>query len=379
MSPLFSIDNYPEIIPHVRAITAEQLDAALTAVAKIPLPDADTVFPWLHGIHPSNPDQRYFFSQPRGVELPPPSTYRGIALVAAHSREQNRHGRLVGSIEANDLFQQDEDSICFVQPDPLKGVSLRNFHIQARKIAMLSDIVIYDIGSGIDSDDTLLFASCVADAQRKYRNDFQGQVPEYHTFIVSESFAVFEETYPSRVAQDSTGKATRFDMDFLEMERTQMCVMSRATEIAQNVYMGSTADWDEDCTYYQNGKIPPAGRFSIHIRCEDYVLIPSVKDNELRLDDDPDHVVSREQYSTNSSLRYPFPHQDVLARHLRLKSLIWLTFVVGCISRPMKLPTLHELTIVRKASGTPRLQWVVLRKLLMLLSLLTAIQPERSC
>jgi dual specificity MAP kinase phosphatase len=130
----------------------------------------------------------------------------------------------------------------FLDCDPRDGFSVRNFQIQAAKMAQLSDIVVY----GDESTDHRIIKS-VAErtslVQRKWRKDMEaaGQsVEPYHTYVLTSPFEDVEKEQPELVAIDSQGNATGQVMDFLQWERIEMCAMSKASEISQGVYQGPT-------------------------------------------------------------------------------------------------------------------------------------------
>ena len=136
----------------------------------------------------------------------------------------------------------DDDSKGFIDCDPRDGFSVRNFQIQAAKMAQLSDIVVY----GDDATDHRIIKSVAertSSVQRKWKKDMEatGQnVEPYHTYVLTSPFEDVEEEHPELVAVDSRGNATGQVMDFLQWERTEMCAMSKASEISQSVFQGPT-------------------------------------------------------------------------------------------------------------------------------------------
>lgn len=296
-SVLFPAEGFKEVVPHVRAIQASQVAHALCEQSVTRLPEAEQMFPWLHGIRDSNAEQMaYFKCQPAGC--PPPSCYRGVTLVHVNNATQTIEsaGRLVGSVPhtvlVNDGLANSKNMNSFKDPVHSKGVQLRAFNIQARKIALLSDIIVYDPKRETDDPDTaLLIAGKISEAQRTYRQQHLEHLPEYNTFVVSDPFEVFERHFPHLVATENDGTNTGYDPDFHKLEQEQMRVMSKASEISNNVFLGNTDDWTDDSTYYDNGD-PAPEQFQIHIRCEDAAGIPSIRNNDIQDSGDPEHVVS---------------------------------------------------------------------------------------
>jgi dual specificity MAP kinase phosphatase len=121
-------------------IDASIVASALDFASRQPLPDPSVVFPWFHGLHPSNHVQQSFFSARRRLHRKTPLCLRGITLVKADG-DLNR-ARLKGAIAPEELLRSDGTSE-FIDPDPRDGFSVRNFHIQPTKSALTSDIVVY--------------------------------------------------------------------------------------------------------------------------------------------------------------------------------------------------------------------------------------------
>lgn len=151
----------------------------------------------------------------------------------------------------------------FHEIDPKDGFSVRNFQIQAGKLAMLSDIIVY----GEDEVQMCRLAKNIAAAQQSWRvqhaKDAQ-QIARYNTFVCASPFSEFETSHPELVAIDSEGRLTGNVMDFSHQERYEMCMMTAASEISTNVWLGPTPDPSLDATLI-DGKDP----FDIYIECSD--------------------------------------------------------------------------------------------------------------
>lgn len=227
--------------PPIYGIDAKTLSSALDHLASQPLPEPSNVFPWLHGLHPENHIQQAFFVARKKSLRRTPKCLRGITIIKAGG--DLSRSRIKGSVAPDEVLSLcDDASKGFVDCDPREGFSVRNFHIQAAKMAQLSDIVVY----GDDTTDHRIIKS-VAErtslVQRKWRKDMEasGQnVESYHTYVLTTPFEDVEQQHPELVAIDSNGNATGRVIDFLQCERTEMCAMSKASEISQGVFQGPT-------------------------------------------------------------------------------------------------------------------------------------------
>ena len=143
-SVLHPADAYSRVCqdPCVYAIEASIVKKALDQVATTPLADPKYVFPWLHGLHPENHIQQAFFTARRKTLRKTPKCLRGVTIVKVGG--DLTKSKLKGAISPAELLASDnaEDPM-FLDIDPKEGFSVRNFHIQAAKWAMVSDIVVY--------------------------------------------------------------------------------------------------------------------------------------------------------------------------------------------------------------------------------------------
>lgn len=236
-------------------IDAGQVALAVAFAASQPLPPPSLVFPWLHGLHPSNQMQQAFFMGRRRSPRRVPSCLRGVTLVKADG--DLGVGRLKGAI-APDEFMRRGSFPEFVDPDPTDGFSVRNFQIQAAKAALTSDIIVY----GDDVTETRRVAWDIAAARLRWRDQHMAQnsaVPEYNTFACNSALKDFERDHHSLVAFDSSGNATGKVLDFIHQERREMWDMTEASEISHNVFMGPTPE----------PGAPKEREFDILIECSD--------------------------------------------------------------------------------------------------------------
>ena len=237
-------DNYVRIDSgpvRMYRIDARGLVSALQHSAQQPMPDPSHVFPWLHGLHPQNHIQQAFFTPRRRTPRRPPGCVRGLTLVKADG--DLTASRLKGAITPQELLQP---STCgsgtvaeFIDADPRDGFSVRNFHIQAAKLAMLADIVVY----GDDESVVMKMGRDIAHAQLRWRQEHDSlgiSLPAYSTFICTDKFEEFERTFPEVVAVDSSGNRSGNVLDFFLQERKEMYTMTMASEISHNVWVGPT-------------------------------------------------------------------------------------------------------------------------------------------
>ena len=118
-----------------------------------------------------------------------PKCIRGITIVKTGG--DLARSKLKGAIApAEVLAPTGAKDPMFFDVDPKEGFSVRNFHIQAAKMAMLSDIVVYKDDS-TKMEDLRNTAQRFAKAQKRYREKCATgglELAEYNTFIVSSMF-----------------------------------------------------------------------------------------------------------------------------------------------------------------------------------------------
>ncbi|KAK9376853.1 uncharacterized protein V1513DRAFT_218184 [Lipomyces chichibuensis] len=281
LSLLNPAEQYPAIStsPPVRGLRASQLADALSYAAHQPLPHAQHVFPWLHGLHPENELQLTFLDPSLSHVKGCPSTFRNITLVKLGSLGSCK---LQGTVSHKEFLPDvSSGQEGFLNLDPVRGVGLRNFDIQVAKIATLSDIVVYS-KKGQPTDGLLGLAKRISQAQLYHRSITPG-CPEFNTFIVLDPFEVFEQQYPDLVAVTANGKCHEHARDFLYHERREMSIMSAASEVTPGLYLGNVADFaseDEICDYGQ-GDIDiddESGKWDIYMECISQAGIPTLQD-----------------------------------------------------------------------------------------------------
>lgn len=236
-------------------LDADHVIDALDYAACQPLPDPSLVFPWFHGLHPQNHIQQSFFAARRRVHRNTPCCLRSVTLVKADG--DLSVARLKGAIAPQEFLQYNPHPD-FME-DPREGFSVRNFHIQPAKVALISDIIVY----GDDAELAHKTAWDIVAAQRSWRAkqlaDGQTSVPEYNTFVCTSCFDEFEGSHPDYVAVDSEGRPTGAVLDLVQQERQEMWMMTEASEISHNVYLGPTPELGT----------PEEQMFDVLIECSD--------------------------------------------------------------------------------------------------------------
>lgn len=305
--------------PPVYSIDADSVARAIEADSTAVLPEPKLVFPWLHGLHPENQIQTAFFAQRKRSLRRTPKCLRGVTIVKAGG--DLSCSRLKGAISPDELLapeldnrhilnSNDEGLCSFLECDPREGFSIRNFQIQACKMAMLSDILVYS-GDDCPRTEVLHVASRISRAQQDYarRQRASGyDVQPVSTFAALDSFSVFERDHPNLVAADSQGTLTGNVMDFFFSERMEMSIMSKATEISNNVFMGPTPDPVLDPTVGEG----PA--FDILIEASDLAHVPDTRTlRGLRKAlEDPRHPQLQLEFPSSGSILPPtWSHNEV--------------------------------------------------------------------
>ncbi len=213
-------------------ISAPRCAQALEHVATQPLPIPDQVFPWLHGLHADNQLQLAFFVNRRKSLRRVPRCIRGLTVVKTGG--DLARSKLKGAIAPDELLSSARDHDTFLECDPRCGFSVRNFHIQACKLATVSDIIVYGDGS-TDPNETVTLARRISKAQRHHEARHGFPRGYFNTFMLSgryravqfitwtltraDPFAHMEAHYPNLVAVDSTGGMTGNVVDFCRLAK----------------------------------------------------------------------------------------------------------------------------------------------------------------
>ncbi|KAJ5939207.1 hypothetical protein N7466_002341 [Penicillium verhagenii] len=270
----------------VFGIDARALTDALEHHASQPLPDPTEMFPWLHGLNPDNHLQLGFFSSRKRTQRKPPHAWRGITIVKLGGDLSK--ARIKGAVAPHEVVSA---SSRFLMADPPQGFSVRNFQIQTAKLAALSDIVIYG-EDNVNRSDLLALAEEFTCAQAAWRlkYDPMHERKAYNTFVLTSSFSEFEKKYPSWVFADSKGHLNSQAMDFVQSERQEMCEMSAASEISENIWLGPTPDY-----ILRPGECPPPeqSQFDLFIEASDLASIPGPRylaTIDQKLESEPQYI-----------------------------------------------------------------------------------------
>lgn len=167
--------------PPLYYLSADSLSAAIEHSATQPLPNAGFVFPWLHGLHKDNHIQLGFFASRRKSARKVPECIRGIAIVKTGGDLLS--SRLKGAIAPEEILETRGES-AFIEIDPREGFSVRNFQIQACKMATVSDIVVYEDGN-TSHHEAFSLAREISNAQRKHEIKHGLARGQFNTFILS--------------------------------------------------------------------------------------------------------------------------------------------------------------------------------------------------
>jgi len=194
-SILYPPDGFHKINsePPVYAITAEKLSQAIDHLATQPLPAPQQVFPWLHGLHAENHLQSAFFVARKKALRRTPKCLRGLTIVKAGG--DLTRSKLKGAIAPEEILapslaardEKSESAAEFLDPDPRDGFNVRNFQIQACKMATISDIVVYRDGK-TSREEAERLARRLARGQAAWQRRLDGFLPgtrQFNTFIVS--------------------------------------------------------------------------------------------------------------------------------------------------------------------------------------------------
>ncbi|KAI7238571.1 tyrosine protein phosphatase 1 [Hortaea werneckii] len=282
--------------PPIYSISAEKLSQAIDHLATQPLPAAEQVFPWLHGLHPENQLQLAFFTARKKSLRRTPKCIRGLTIVKAGG--DLSHSRLKGAIAPDEILcpplkpgrdrKGSDEAADFLDVDPKDGFSVRNFHIQTCKMATVSDLVVYRDYQTPRAEAERL-ARRLARAQAAWQRKTDGSAfcggRMFNTFIVSDEYLKIEAVYPELIALDAEGCMAPSAVDFFHAERVEMCSMTAASEISHNVWLGPTPDPSVDLS---SSALPSPHQeppnFDIMVEASDIAQIPEPKAFKL-LDD----------------------------------------------------------------------------------------------
>lgn len=173
--------------PPVYSISAAKLEQALNHLSNQSLPCAKQVFPWLHGLHAENQLQLAFFTARKKALRRTPKCIRGMTVVKAGG--DLSHSKIKGAIAPDEIVKPVQkicDDCDFLDIDPRDGFSVRNFQIQACKMATVSDIVVYG-DQQTSKDEVKELARRLSRAQGAWQKKTEGYSSSgrlFNTFVV---------------------------------------------------------------------------------------------------------------------------------------------------------------------------------------------------
>ena len=181
--------------PSLYTINAQRMAQALEHMATQPLPNPEQVFPWLHGLHADNQIQLAFFTNRRKSGRRVPKCIRSLTVVKTGG--DLSRSKLKGAIAPEELLPSTPESNTFIECDPKDGFSVRNFQIQACKLAMVSDIIVYGDEKTSPSE-TIALARRLSKAQRQ--SEAKNGFPRcfFNTFMLSGEFRLVQLASPSK-------------------------------------------------------------------------------------------------------------------------------------------------------------------------------------
>lgn len=178
--------------PPIYSISAGKLAQSLDFLASQPLPSPKQVFPWLHGLHAENQLQLAFFIARKKSLRRTPKCIRGITVVKAGG--DLSHSRIKGAIAPEELLRpvhqtrnKQVEEPEFLDSDPRDGFSVRNFQIQACKMATVSDIVVYG-DNQTPREEVVRLAKKISRAQAAWQTKTESLTTPgrlFNTFILS--------------------------------------------------------------------------------------------------------------------------------------------------------------------------------------------------
>ena len=190
-SLLHPADKYPKLAeaPPIYSINASELAVAINELAGQLAPDPKLVFPWLHGLHAENQVQLAFFIARRKALRNTPKCFRGITIVKVGG--DLSRSKLKGAISEEEVLDSRLGAnASFLDVDPKDGFSVRNFQIQATKMATVSDIIVYGDDKAreeeiFDLAERLSFAQNTWHVKKTNGDD---DTPVFNTFVLSSEF-----------------------------------------------------------------------------------------------------------------------------------------------------------------------------------------------
>ncbi|WFD44429.1 hypothetical protein MPSI1_003097 [Malassezia psittaci] len=283
-------DNVPlhlATAPPVRAINASQYATIYHQYSAVDVP-CEAVFPYLYCGHRGPSAQIEFFSQGRSPQAP---RYRGLSVVRVSDQKEasdetasglqgnfkdpsgvaHHHAELLSSQAPEETLRYKTNSSGAVVAHDAqfrpqvrsRRANTRSFQTQSLIYTMLSDIVVYS-PEGL-TDKARATALAFRYAQQRFYQDRMAENLgglKYNVFIITDSFETLQSKYPDLVAIDLYGNPWN-SVHFLMREQDEMYRMAIASEIAPNLYLGSSQDFQPNIALPQDAPFEGAPTFSI--------------------------------------------------------------------------------------------------------------------
>lgn len=318
----------PALKINLKVITPKRLSTVFHWYFSKPLPPTSQMFPWLHGLHPENFTQRSFFAFQRmarnqdgdlttstdlNVRFLRPEDARFLISIEADPDSLPDHHVLHNTIGLEEVLKKIEfsrrevertiralvsslfEDQCtpdvleelvktittdcfstgfipeFLNLDPDRGISLRNFHIQVAKLARCADFVVYGLSKAEESGTSR--AISIARLLRLAQiTDEQSNPKKYNVYVLHghdhDLVSLEEDLFPIS-AQRPSARARRiisysklsqlfhhcfnhtklhyiplWESNLQLKEKLETTVMSAASRLHQNVWVGNA--WDHE-------------------------------------------------------------------------------------------------------------------------------------
>lgn len=326
----FSIspDFHPDM--KIRQVNVEELRHIFNIYFNTPLPATRDVFPWLHGLNKDNYAQKQYFlyqeqktsmkysiNKPKNIRFTMciGSTDNELALkntvqlheilqpidtskVEVRLRVHEIINKVYPSATEELKNQIVEDCIAlnhlpiFLNIDPDRGVSLRNFQIQVAKLATCSDFIIY--GSNYRRITRVLWLAQRLEAHQEDSDqvydvyvlpDVSYYDESLYTVKPSNSLLEFKKTQlPLKYFRSDT--LSIWDTDYPIKEKIETTKMSSASKLNKNVWVGNIWDHQIMLGYFDDP--------NIHI----------VKSNKINLFCDPNNSITTQDNKSDNIFDY---------------------------------------------------------------------------
>lgn len=326
ISPLDSSSNFynnledsPQLhsMP-IKLLPSNQIEYIFNYYFNRQLPPTSKMFPWLHGLHEDNFTQKLFFiyqfrqfnnsvdSFEQHVEnIPHDIRFLMCVTPSISSNIPSNFSMLKNPIHMDEILSpvdicrsevtsfienvintifptSNNDSLIelitndalalnflpkFLNLDPDKGVSLRNFHIQVAKLALCSDFIVYSHENDSDYRNSLARLLFIAQRYHDKSNTYNVFILEDLTNIKDDCFVIKPEnktfasldshkkTHLNLLSNDlNSNSLFIWDNNYQFKEKIETTKMSSATNISDHVWVGNLWDHQVILYYLNEGK-----------------------------------------------------------------------------------------------------------------------------